>query len=221
MAGIPIALMALLKIPFVFLIGFALVLGNFRWFAAAASGFVLLFLVGMPQLGAAHYANYFDGVFFQAFNYSLKSHDISLYAQWHHFLGNEFRHLIAVFHAVNLALFASVLWLLLRRKKNFPPERQFLIGLALVPVLSPHTTEHHLVPTLLPFFCAALWAVRADTATRAMYLAAVVLVVSQYSWVRFVGSSPALLDLLVSMKIGGVLLLLAVLFRAPAEVAAE
>jgi len=88
-----------------------------------------------------------------------------------------------------------------------------VLAVTLVPLLSPHTEEHHLVVTLLPLVVATLRIHEAGTGTRVLYVAALVLIASRYSWNRFATEPPTVWSALSSMKVAGVLLLLIALLR--------
>lgn len=211
LSGLCIGVMAFIKIQFGFLIVFVLLLGQKSVFLISSVSWLGLFLAGLSQLGFTHYQKYFLALQQHTSVVAEDLNNISLNGLWHRLLGNDMYQATAVYLMTSLILFVSILRWFRQYKLQSSLEIPILTGLTMIPLVSPHTEEHHLVLILLPLIFVAFYIERMSLATKSCYLLSVVLIVSRYSWIRFASSSSIFLMPLLSLKIIGVFLLLIVL----------
>ena len=175
-----------------------------------------LFLAGLPRLGVEYYQNYLAALWRHTEHASTNLVNISF---------NGFLHRALTNAALATSLYLLITALLIiatftgcsRQRATSRADLPLLLGLTLIPLISPFTEEHHLVVILLPLVLTALDLHTARPTMQACYVAALVLIASPYSWNRFaLKSSPFLMPLL-SAKIFGVLLLLFALAHVAAQ----
>lgn len=215
LAGAAVGVMAFVKIPFGALIPLLVLFGLWRVAVAAAVVWTALFVAGLPQLGVDHYVQYVAALARHTGVVAADFHNLSLNGLWHRLLGGGLAR--AVYLVTSLGLVAGTVWW--TRRATFEPSAptRVVVAVTLIPLLSPHTEEHHLVVTLLPLLVAALRIRDADAVGRALYVVALVLVASRYSWNRFAADHAAVWTALLSAKVFGVLLLLGVLLHLGAR----
>lgn len=211
--GTSLALMAFVKIHYGFLMAFLLLIGHWNIFLISSFVYSGLFLAGLPQLGLTYYANYISALIFHTSKVSTDIQNISINGQWQRFLGNGFHQATIMYVIVSLILTGSILRWCFRHRTKSESGVYLLLGLILLPLLSPHTEVHHLVPLLLPLAYAALHIAQSNFRTKILYLLSVVLLASRFSWISFVASDASILDLLLSLKILGVFFLLIVMIK--------
>lgn len=211
LAGAAVGVMAFVKIPFGALVPLLLLFGLWRVALAAAVVGTALFVAGLPQLGVDYYLHYVAALARHTGVVAADFHNLSLNGLWHRLLGSGVAP--GVYLVTSLALVAGVVWRARRPTFDAAPQTRVVLALTLIPLLSPHTEEHHLVVTLLPLLVAALHIRDAGAGGRALYVAALVLVASRYSWNRFAADHATPWTALLSVKVVGVLLLLGVLLH--------
>jgi hypothetical protein len=211
LAGVAVGAMAFVKIPFAALVPLLVLLGLWRVALAAAVAWAVLFVMGLPQLGIDYYARYVAALARHTAVVAADVHNLSLNALWHRLLGGSPAHV--VYLVTSLALVAGVVWRARTPAVDASPRTRVVLALTLIPLLSPHTEEHHLVVTLLPLLVAAFAIRDAGAGGRTAYVAALVLIASRYSWNRFAADHATVWTALLSAKVFGVLLLLGVLLH--------
>jgi hypothetical protein len=213
LSGFSIAAMAFIKIQFGFLLLFVLLLRKAKVFLISSLFWIVLFFIGLPELGFAHYERYLWALIRHTSGVATDLHNISLNALWHRFFADD-PHLATIVYLISsLILLSLVLFSCFKNKLHSNSERAFIAGLTLIPLLSPHTEEHHLVPILLPLVFVSFYIQRMSFCMRFMYLISVVLIASRYSWIRLAPTNSIILAPLLSLKILGVLCLLIVVMN--------
>ena len=92
-------------------------------------------------------------------------------------------------------------------------EIPMLVGITMIPILSPHTEPHHLVIIILPLLFAGMNISKTSGNAKVLFIASTVLIASRYSWNRFATAGGGLFMPLLSLKVIGVLFLLIVLIK--------
>ncbi|MDY6950050.1 MAG: glycosyltransferase family 87 protein, partial [Thermodesulfobacteriota bacterium] len=208
LSGFSLAAMAFIKIQFGALFIFTLLLNEKKVFLIASFLWLCLFLAGLPQLGVAHYEKYFFALQHHTAKVTVDVHNVSLNGLWHRLLGNDMHQATMVFFLTSLALFGTLLYWCYQHREQHSPGLPILLGITMIPLLSPNTEPHHLVVILLPLSFAALKIHTMAWRTKWVYALSVILLVSRYSWGRFASTGSVLLSPLLSLKMAGVLLLL-------------
>lgn len=213
LSGFSIAAMAFIKIQFGFLLLFILLLRKSKVFLISSFFWIVLFFMGLPKLGFAHYERYLSALLKHTSGVTTDLHNISLNALWHRFFTDD-PHLATILYLItSFILISLVLFFCFKKRLHNNLERAFIVGLTLIPLLSPHTEEHHLVPILLPLVFISFYIQEMSYYMRFFYLISIVLITSRYSWIRLAPTSGIILAPLLSLKIFGVLCLLIVVMN--------
>ncbi len=211
-SGFSIAAMAFIKIQFGFLFLFIVLLGEVRVFLISSFWWVILFLSGLPQFGVAHYYKYFFALKNHTTKVAVDLNNLSLNALWQRMLGNEMLATL-VYFVTSLVLFIFIYRWCYRHKRLFTMEIPMLVGITMIPILSPHTEPHHLVIIILPLLFAGMNISKTSGNAKVLFIASTVLIASRYSWNRFATAGGGLFMPLLSLKVIGVLFLLIVLIK--------
>lgn len=211
--GFSLAAMAFIKIQFGLLFLFVLLLGEVKVFLISSSWWFLLFIAGLPQLGINHYFKYFVSLKNHTASVASDLHNLSFNALWHRLLGNEINQATILYLITSLVIFIIIYLWSYQHRRVYSTEIPILVGLTMIPVLSPHTEEHHLVITLLPLLYVGIKTGEIPKRVKLLYLISVVLIASRYSWSRFAIAGGTWFMPLLSLKVVGALLLLIVLIK--------
>jgi hypothetical protein len=207
-SGPSIAFIAFIKIQFGLLFLFFIIAGKKRALLISAIFFFLLEFAGFLKLGLGFYKNYIFALFQHTSNVSIDIYNISFNGQLHKLFGNNPNFAIFVYFVASLTLVFLLYFKVFKHKKYIPLEYIFLIIITTVPLLSPHTEEHHLVVLLLPIIWVSLNIYQANHTTKLLFLLSILLLVSRYSFARYAENTSQWLYPLLCLKSVGALFLL-------------
>ena len=211
LSSLSIAVMAFLKIQFAFLIVFLFLFKEWKRFLISSMIWISLFFSGLPKLGIAHYEKYVIALFKHTSNVAADLQNISFNGTLNRLIGDG--------NVANISyIFTSLIIVILilffyYRYQNNSSEIISLILLTTIPLLSPHTEEHHLLTILLPLLFPFFHLTKISLFYKYIYISSIVIIASRYSWIRFVSTTNKFLSPLLSLKILGVFLLLIVLLN--------
>jgi len=207
LSGISIAVMTFIKIQYGFLFLYLIITVKSRVILISAISLLFLEFAGFPQLGLTFFKNYFFAFLHHTAEVSNDISNISFNGQLHKFFGKNHNIAVLMYLSISLTFILLAYFKILRFRRFIPLEILFLIMLTMVPLLSPHTEEHHLVVLLLPIIWIILNIYRANYITKLFFILSILLLVSRYSYARYALNSSILLYPLLCLKSVGALFL--------------
>ncbi len=207
-SGISIAIMAFIKIQYGLLFLYFIIEGKKHVIWISIISFLSLEFAGLTQLDLGFYKNYINALLHHTSKVSTDIHNISFNGQLNYFFNNSHNQAILAYVAMFIFFIFVTYYIIFRHKKYVPSEFSFLVWLTLVPLLSPHTEEHHLVVLLLPIIWISLNINHANLVVKSFLFLAAIILVSRYSIAQYALNSWIWLYPLLCLKSVGTLLLL-------------
>lgn len=211
-SGPSIAIMAFIKIQYGLLFLYFIITGKNRAILISTISFLLLEFAGFHQLGLSFFKNYLFAFLHHTSEVSNDIYNISLNGQLHKFFDGNHYQAVLMYLVASLTFLFLAYFKVLKYRKCIPLEILFLIMLTMVPLLSPHTEEHHLVVLLLPIIWISLNIYRANHITKSFFILSILILVSRFSFVRYALNSSIWLYPLLCLKSVGALFLFLTLF---------